>query len=677
LCVCVPTYDEAENLRPFVHALLDVFDSARLDGTVLVIDDASPDGTGTIADELATADARVHVLHRPHKNGLGRAYQAGFAWALAHGFDLIAQMDCDFSHDPKSLPALVAATRECDVAIGSRYVDGGNTVGWPRARRAVSRAGSLYARTLLRLPVHDATGGFKCIRASVLDAIDPSTLDTRGYGFQVELTYRAAAAGFSIQELPISFRDRTEGRSKMSASIAGEAALLVLRLRSRDSSQQTLTWLRAHPATSVSAAAAIPAALAAIAYPMQTLELLLALLFVALTGVGIATLSWMLYGWRDADAPRRIAFPEARGEPRLSFSLIVPARHEEEVLGTTLRRLAQQDYPDFEVIVVVGHDDPGTRRVARKAIGNSRLFRIVVDEHAEKNKPKALNTALPYCNGDVVGVFDAEDVVAPGLLRAVDASFEQSGADVVQGATQLMNHQSRWFSSRNVLEYYFWFKSRLHFHSHVGFIPLGGNTVFVRRTWLESAGGWDATCLAEDCELGARLSARGARTAVAYSAELATREETPETLGDLVRQRTRWSQGFLQVLRKGDWRTLPWRARALAVYTLSFPFLQAATVLLVPATILATITLNLPIELALFSFVPLVPLIAIVAVELVGLEPLRSEFGLHVRARDYVVLVLSAIPYQLVLGTAAARAAWRECRGARNWEKTAHIGAHL
>jgi cellulose synthase/poly-beta-1,6-N-acetylglucosamine synthase-like glycosyltransferase len=677
ICVCVPTYQEADNLRPFVRALLEVFDDTGLDGTVLVIDDASPDGTGALADELAAQDPRVHVLHRTEKNGLGRAYQAGFAWALARDFDLVAQMDCDFSHDPRSLPRLISATRRAGAAIGSRYVAGGTVLDWPLGRRLVSRAGSLYARTVLRLPVRDATSGFKCFRRDVLFAIDPGTADARGYGFQIELNHRTARSGYAVREVPIAFRDRTAGESKMTPAIAAEAALLVLRIWRRYTWPRARARVRAHRAGIVAGATAIGIAALATAYPIGTLETLFALLFVFLTAVGIATLSWMLDAWRDGESLEATAFPPPQHEPKLSFSLIVAARQEEIVLGSTLRQLARQDYPDFEVVVVVGHDDPGTARVARQAVQNDPRFAIVVDRHRVKSKPKALNTALPYCRGDVVGVFDAEDVVASGLLRAVDAAFDASGADIVQGATQLMNQHSNWFSARNVLEYYFWFKSRLHFHSRAGFIPLGGNTVFIRRSWLERAKGWDESSLTEDCDLGARLSVQGARTAVAYTAELATREETPATVGALVRQRTRWSQGFLQVLRKGDWQRLPWRARTLALYTLSFPFVQAATGLLLPVTIAAAIALHLPIELGLLSFVPLVPLIAILAVEVAGLGALRAEFGLQVRFRDQLRLVLSAVPYQLLLSFAAARAAWREFHGVNDWEKTAHVGAHL
>jgi cellulose synthase/poly-beta-1,6-N-acetylglucosamine synthase-like glycosyltransferase len=412
-------------------------------------------------------------------------------------------------------------------------------------------------------------------------------------------------------------------------------------------------------------------------HPFETGETLLVILFGLLTFIGVTTLSFMLYAWRDAESLAETEFAAGSLTPTLSFSLIVPARHEERVLGATIEQLACQDHPFFEVLVVVGHDDPSTLRVAADAAGTDSRFRIVVDRNVDKNKPKALNVALRECRGEIVGVFDAEDLVAKGLLRTVDQTFQATHAQVVQGATQLTNYRSSWFSARNVLEYFFWFRSRLHYQARMGFIPLGGNTVFVRRSLLDEAGGWDESCLAEDCDLGARLSVRGARTVVGYAPALVTQEETPETIAALLKQRTRWNQGFLQVLRKGDWRGLPLRARLLAAYTLAFPFLQAGSLLAFPLTVALMIALGFPIELAVLSFVPLVPLFVILAVELAGLHTLAGEFGLDVRVRDYARLVLGLVPYQLVLCLAALRAVWREFRGIRNWEKTAHVGAHL
>jgi cellulose synthase/poly-beta-1,6-N-acetylglucosamine synthase-like glycosyltransferase len=419
------------------------------------------------------------------------------------------------------------------------------------------------------------------------------------------------------------------------------------------------------------------AALLAWRAPSAVLYVSAAIVFVAMAVSGGVTAVLMLYAWRRTGSLEETAFADVVREPRHSFSLILPARHEERVLARTIKSLGRLDHPRFEVLVVVGNDDPDTREVALAATAGDPRFRVVLDRHEHKNKPRALNSALPLCRGDVVGVFDAEDQAAPGVLRAVDQAFQQSDVEAVQGATQLMNFHSSWYSVRNVLEYYFWFKSRLHYHGDAGFIPLGGNTVFIKRDWLVRIGGWDPDCLTEDAEIGVRLSAMGARTDVAYTPDLVTREETPDSVRALLKQRTRWNQGFLQVLRKGHWRLLPLGPRLLAAYTLAFPFLQVGTTLAYAIAIAALLGLKLPIGLALLSFVPLLPLVMILVAELIGLAELADDFRLRARTRDYLRLVAGFFPYQLLLSFAAVRAALRELFGIQNWEKTAHVGAHL
>jgi dolichol-phosphate mannosyltransferase len=228
----LPTYDEAENVAAIVAAARAVLEqSAPGAHRILVVDDGSPDGTGDIADVLAAAHDDVEVLHRTTREGLGPAYLAGFAHALGRGAQLVMEMDADFSHDPADLARLLAAARDADLVLGSRYVAGGAVTDWGAVRRFVSRGGSWYARVVLGLDVRDLTGGFKCFRREVLEAIDLPTVRSRGYAFQVELTHRAVHAGFRVVELPIIFRDRALGHSKMSWRIAGEAALLVPQLR--------------------------------------------------------------------------------------------------------------------------------------------------------------------------------------------------------------------------------------------------------------------------------------------------------------------------------------------------------------------------------------------------------------------------------------------------------------
>jgi dolichol-phosphate mannosyltransferase len=224
--VCLPTYNERENLESMVRAL------APLGVRVLVVDDNSPDGTGEIADRLAGELDFVSVLHRERKEGLGPAYLAGFRRALADGAEYVLEMDCDFSHDPKDVPRLIAACEaDADLALGSRYVPGGGTANWGLVRRVVSWGGSFYARLLLGVRVRDLTGGLKCYRRRVLEAIDLDAVDSKGYAFQIETTYRALRKGFRVVEIPIRFVDRREGRSKMSHGIVLEAMVKVPQLR--------------------------------------------------------------------------------------------------------------------------------------------------------------------------------------------------------------------------------------------------------------------------------------------------------------------------------------------------------------------------------------------------------------------------------------------------------------
>jgi dolichol-phosphate mannosyltransferase len=228
----LPTYEEASNVEPLVAAVRERLPDG---GRILIVDDNSPDGTGQIADRLAGEVQDVSVLHRPRKEGIGPAYVAGFRRALEGGAELVAQMDADFSHDPADLPRLLEAAEGADLVLGSRYVNGGGVADWGPVRRAISRGGSTYARTILGVPVRDMTGGFKVFHRDVLEAIDLGSISAAGYAFQVETTFRAIRAGFRVVEVPITFADRRVGESKMSGAIVVEAALQVpaMRLRGR------------------------------------------------------------------------------------------------------------------------------------------------------------------------------------------------------------------------------------------------------------------------------------------------------------------------------------------------------------------------------------------------------------------------------------------------------------
>jgi dolichol-phosphate mannosyltransferase len=226
--VIVPTYNERFNIARLIPAILAQDPSLE----ILVVDDASPDGTGAIVDGIATNNPRVHVIHREGKLGLGTAYIVGFRWALERKYDLVFEMDADFSHNPERLPEFLEAIRECDVVLGSRYQDGHvNVVNWPMSRLFLSYAANIYARFVTGLPIFDTTGGFKCFRRNVLELIDLNSVKSNGYAFQIEMSYRAWKRGFRLLEIPIIFVDRTEGVSKMSKKIVREAIWMVWRLR--------------------------------------------------------------------------------------------------------------------------------------------------------------------------------------------------------------------------------------------------------------------------------------------------------------------------------------------------------------------------------------------------------------------------------------------------------------
>jgi dolichol-phosphate mannosyltransferase len=229
----LPTYNEVENIDPFVRAVLPQLAAAAPEYHLLIVDDNSPDGTGSAADRLAGEFEQVEVLHRPAKQGLGRAYLAGFRYALDSGADLVLEMDADFSHDPTDVPRLIEAAANADLVLGSRYVRGGGVSDWGLVRRLLSRGGSWYARGVLGIPVRDLTGGFKCFRREVLETIKLDSVHADGYGFQIELTYYAVKAGFTVVEVPITFRERQVGTSKMSPRIALEAVWKVPALKVR------------------------------------------------------------------------------------------------------------------------------------------------------------------------------------------------------------------------------------------------------------------------------------------------------------------------------------------------------------------------------------------------------------------------------------------------------------
>jgi cellulose synthase/poly-beta-1,6-N-acetylglucosamine synthase-like glycosyltransferase len=417
---------------------------------------------------------------------------------------------------------------------------------------------------------------------------------------------------------------------------------------------------------------------------MSPFEIALAIGSLILTAQAIYSTALMLYAWEDEEKHFRSRAPRDMASPETSFTVMLPARHEEAVIADTIQRLVELHYPRelVQVLVVMEAGDHSTIEIVRHTITDLRGRGIhnvdmVTFDDPPINKPHGLNVGLAYATGDVVTIFDAEDEPHPDILNVVNTIMLREHAPVIQCGVQLMNYADRWFSSLNVLEYFFWFKSRMHYHAEMGMVPLGGNTVFVRRDLLLDQNGWDQHCLTEDADIGIRLSAVGVPIRVVYEDAMVTREETPPTVQQFVRQRTRWNQGFLQVLLKGDWLRLPSRAqRLLALYTLGYPMLQMLMALYVPISLWSIMYAKVDVLVAMISMLPLYMLVIQLGISAVGLVEFTSVHGLRPSPGALVQLVVAYMPYQWMLGYAALRAVWRQARGEGGWEKTVHTGAH-
>lgn len=413
---------------------------------------------------------------------------------------------------------------------------------------------------------------------------------------------------------------------------------------------------------------------------MSVLIFFLLLCTVLLFAVCVGTLWWMLHAWRTPENYESTNFPTDGVLSRHSFSVIVPCRDEPyEVMVATIQRLLDQTHRRVEIVISVGDDDVDTVDRARMlAALYPQRIKVSVNGDPVKNKPRQLNSALRLCTGNIVGIIDAESLTAPGLLTHIDATFHLTGADVVQGAVHLVNYRSRWFTLRNCLEYRIWFRSRLHGHANSGFIPLGGNTVFVWRHLLEQVGGWDGDCLAEDCEIGVRLSAMGKHIVCVYHPELTTLEEAPTTVKAFVKQRTRWSLGFMQVLAKGEWKKLPtWQRRLGGWWTLVQQHAMALAGVLLPMAFVTAVALSLPAGIVMITYVPLIPLLLTVVFEILVLREFGRDMNFKIGLRDYVLLVVSTPFYQAMLLYSAVAAAVKFRRRNFSWDKTPHTGTHL
>lgn len=403
-----------------------------------------------------------------------------------------------------------------------------------------------------------------------------------------------------------------------------------------------------------------------------------------LTAQSAYSASLMLYAWQGEDQHTRSRAPETFEPPHLSFTILLPARHEEAVIQDTIQRVVDLKYPHklVQVLIIIEAGDTGTiqkvnQKLAELVARGITHVRLLTFDDPPINKPHGLNVGLREATGNIVTIFDAEDEPHPNILQLVNTIMTREEAPAVQSGVQLMNYSDRWFSALNVLEYFFWFKSRMHYHSAIKMVPLGGNTVFVELDLLRKMGGWDQNCLTEDADIGIRLSNQNVSIRVVYDDEYVTREETPPTVSQFIKQRTRWNQGFLQVLAKGDWLKLPSiRQRFLALYTLCSPLIQTVLIVYPLISLYMLFFIKLPTVLALVTMLPLYMMVIQLVISLVGLYEFTSAHGLKPSWLSPLWLLISFLPYQALLGWAALRAVWRNFRKMNTWEKTAHIGAH-
>ncbi|MEP7287751.1 MAG: glycosyltransferase [Chloroflexota bacterium] len=410
--------------------------------------------------------------------------------------------------------------------------------------------------------------------------------------------------------------------------------------------------------------------------------IIILLMTITLLPQGLFTLYYMMYTWNNPEAAEEFRSPKVFTAPQHSFTALLPARHEEAVIADTIRAVDRINYPDHlkEVLVLCRTDDVGTIEKARAAIAElgKDNIRVVTFSTGPINKPHGLNIGLREAHNQVISVFDAEDEPHPDLYNIVNTVMQRDGADVVQSGVQLMNFASSWFSALNCLEYFFWFKSGLHcFTRALKVTPLGGNTVFFKKHWLEKINGWDENCLTEDADVGFRLTLLGAKMQIVYDEQHATQEETPHNVESFIKQRTRWCQGFYEIFFKGDWLKLPeLKQKITALYILLNSLMQAATVLYLPIGLYVALTQHISVPVALISYLPIFMLLLQLVVNLIGIREFAAAYDKKLPFGFSAKMILVYYPYQLLLVISSLRAVQHFISKNNAWEKTAHSNLH-
>lgn len=684
-----PTFNEAKNVRRLVNSITNVFKKTPWYYEILFVDD-SADETPNIIKQLAKEDSRVRLIHRAEeeRTGLATAFIKGFEHAKG---DLVVCMDADMQHPPHLIPKLVETLKmdpSMSMAVASRYAPGGSEAGLDKWYRKVVSNCSKFITQLI-FPATKKTGdpmtGFFAFRKRILRGVN---LRPQGFKILVEMLVRIRH--LKVIDIPMQMQKRFAGYTKASIkqglaffkhliNLARDIprASVFYKIKKRFKqffNPKRLAWI---------IAGAIVLYFIVKAYQISTgtfSDVLLTLAILQLTQ-GIFGLYLMVYAWDDPQRIEADSSPKEYYDPSLSFTAVIPARHEAAVIGQTIQTVASINYPRhlMETLVVLRDDDFETINAAKLAIAQlpDAPVRILLISGPPINKPHHLNAALKEAVGDVVCIFDAEDEPHRDIYNIVNTVILRDNVDVVQSGVQLMNFESNWYSMFNVLEYFLWFRSSLHFFAKQQLIPLGGTTVFFKRQHLLAAGGWDMTCLTEDAEIGIRLSLQGAKTRVIYDPEHVTKEETPPTLASFIKQRTRWIQGFIQILKKPHWRkNQTFSKKLLTLYVIGWPVLQAVLLFSIPFSVIAARILKVSPVISLISAVPLLVLALFIATQAIALYEFTRLYNKKWSPLYILKLVVLYIPYQCVLGFSAIRANVRELQRKVGWEKTEHINAH-
>lgn len=417
-------------------------------------------------------------------------------------------------------------------------------------------------------------------------------------------------------------------------------------------------------------------------YQIDILSSVVLIISLALTIQALFTLFWMLYAWDNPQSVKKNKSPRQWLAPKLSFTALIPARHEEKVIYDTIVAVNRLNYPPDlkQILVLVRQDDTATILETKRAIKDLHdpHIQLITFNDFPINKPHSLNVGLRLAQNDIVTVFDAEDQPHPDIYQIINTVMLKSSVDVVQSGVQLMNYTSRWFSALNILEYFFWFKSGLQcFHRLGKIVFLGGNTIFIKKSSLLAADGWDEDCLTEDADIGFRLTAAGAKFKIIYDETYVTKEEAPNTVTAFIKQRTRWNQGFMQILIKPYWKKIPnLRQKIFAMYVLASPLFQLFQFIYFPIGLIIALTHKIPLIVTLLSFIPFYLSLLQLAVFNVGFYEFIKAYKFRYTLLLPLGLLLSYFPYQALLMVSSLRAIGRFILRLNAWEKTQHANLH-